>query len=93
MNSYFTRIELHNAIYATDYNTLHTAMKNCGFIRTIIGNNGRSYNLPTAEYMTTAMSKDDVYNAAKSAANTTGKTSSILVLKYSDWCGDLPLAQ
>ncbi|MES2223753.1 MAG: type V toxin-antitoxin system endoribonuclease antitoxin GhoS [Patescibacteria group bacterium] len=90
MNSYFIRVELHNAIYPNDYNILHTAMQRAGFVKTITAGNGARYSLPTAEYtLNTTATCQQVHILAKTSSNSTGKTSNILVLQYTAWCGDL----
>jgi hypothetical protein len=43
------RIELHDALWP-DYDTLHAAMEHQGFSRLITGDDGRTYQLPWAEY-------------------------------------------
>ena len=83
MNNYITRIELHYAL-EQDYQTLHNQMSQSGFSRTIMGDNGVAYMLPTATYSYQGSANiDDVYNAAANAANTTGKSSWILVSQTS----------
>lgn len=49
MASFTVRVELHNATEG-DYEELHAAMENEGFIRPIQGSDGKVYRLPTAEY-------------------------------------------
>ena len=50
MYYFLVRIELHNA-GLLDYNILHQSMEAFGFKRTIVGDNGVEYHLPTAEYI------------------------------------------
>lgn len=74
MTNFITRIELHGA-YENDYENLHSQMGARGFARTIKGNDGVTYRLPTAEYYIISNSSlQDVYNAAIAAANATGKS-------------------
>ena len=49
MPSFVTRVELHGAS-AEDYARLHGAMTAANFHRTITGDDGVQYQLPTAEY-------------------------------------------
>ncbi len=80
MTQFTTRVELHNTPNGADYEKLHSAMEKEGFTRTIISDDGITYHLPTAEYNKEGdYTKEQVLNSAKRAANTTGKTSSILV--------------
>lgn len=79
MAQFTTRVELHQAS-AQDYETLHAAMAGQGFSRTILGNDGKWYHLPTAEYLYTG-EKDGkgVYLMAVAAANTTKKSFGIFI--------------
>lgn len=49
MARFTTRVELHYAD-DDDYETLHAAMEDEGFYRTITSDDGIAYHLPTAEY-------------------------------------------
>ncbi|SRR5713101_981138 len=53
MAQFTVRIELHDAQWA-DYDTLHAAMERQGFSRLITADDGRRYQLPLAEYDSTA---------------------------------------
>ncbi len=91
MALFIVRIELHGASYG-DYENLHKAMQNVGFSRQI-SNGGRNYQLPTAEYcVNESRNVSFVLSVAQKAANSTGKTSWILVTQSAatDWA--LPLA-
>lgn len=93
MASFIVRVELHSAVY-DDYLKLHAAMATRGFSRTILGSNGQTYHLPTAEYdITTNWTAEQVRMAADSAATTTGKSHAVLVSQYTSclWSG-LPKA-
>lgn len=80
MASFTTRVELHDAVYTSDYDTLHAAMAAEGFIRTITSDEGTTYNLPTAEYNKVGTyTRDQVLESAKRAAAKTGRKYSILV--------------
>ena len=78
--SYFTvRVELHYAS-ETDYEKLHAAMARQGFSRQIVGKDGRTYHLPTAEYSVRGnYTGDYVRQAAATAAASTGKKYAVLV--------------
>jgi hypothetical protein len=68
-----TRVELHDATY-NDYEVLHSAMAAEGFSRTITGDNGIVYHLPTAEYYrSTQLSLEQVLESARRATSRTGK--------------------
>lgn len=89
MTQFTVRVELHDAQW-TDYDTLHAAMERKGFSRQIRGDDGRSYQLPWAEYDSAAnLSSMQVLAIAQSAANTTGKKNSILVTEARNraWSG------
>jgi hypothetical protein len=49
MPSYIARVELRGNPSSKDYKRLHKAMKQLGFLQTIIGSN--KYNLPHGEYI------------------------------------------
>jgi hypothetical protein len=86
MARYTVRVELHNATTWQDYDTLHTAMGKEGFSRTIVGSDGVTYELPTAEYVITGtLTSQQVLDRAKRAAAVTGKSSSILVSEVVNW--------
>ena len=79
MSNFTIRVELHGANYS-DYETLHAAMNQAGFSRTITGDNGRVYQLPEAMYtMSTVASAESVRTLASGAAQRTGKTFAVLV--------------
>jgi hypothetical protein len=89
MAQFTIRVELHDGQWS-DYETLHAAMNRQGFSRLIRGNDGRSYQLPWAEYDgTAALTSMQVLAIAQSAANTTGKRNSILVTEARNraWSG------
>ena len=89
MSSFTTRVELHSANYS-DYETLHSAMGRQGFSRTIRGDDGVEYHLPTAEYnLIENITRAQVLEKAKVAASYTGKSSSIIVTESNGrtWSG------
>jgi hypothetical protein len=79
MSQFITRVELHKGT-SEDYEILHAAMARKGFSRTIQGSDGITYHLPWAEYYAnTTSSIEQVRSAAISAADATGRNSSVLV--------------
>jgi hypothetical protein len=89
MSYYITRVELHYATYA-DYENLHATMQRAGFSRVVVGNDGQTYHLPTAEYVVQGdYDVAAVRNAAARAAATTGKRFAVIVTKGSSlsWQG------
>lgn len=91
MSNFTTRIELHGATVA-EYEKLHSAMQKAGFSRTILSNKGQTHILPTAEYICSGQSLDQVLSTAGKVASTTDKTYSILVSETTNW-GFVGLAQ
>jgi hypothetical protein len=89
MSQYLVRVELHNANY-DDYESLHAAMERAGFSRTIRGDDGKSYQLPTAEYHTAGnYSATGVRDAAAKAAASVGKRYAVVAAEASSiaWVG------
>ena len=86
MNKLFLiRVELHGAV-ERDYQVLHIAMAKYGFNRNVTGMNGVNFELPSAEYLGwSKLNITAVKNLAKTAANSTGKTSWILVVETTDF--------
>ena len=79
MAQFTVRVELHQAEW-DEYETLHSAMEQKGFSRLITADNGTTYQLPWAEYnATTDLTSNQVVDAARAAANTTGKRNAVLV--------------
>lgn len=77
--NYTVRVELHDATW-DDYETLHTAMGQIGFSRTIKGDDGKLYQLPTAEYDASGnCDATQVRTLASGAAAKTGKKFAVLV--------------
>ena len=84
MIDYMTRVELHDAVSA-DYTKLHEAMARQGFERTVCSDDGKTYQLPTAEYAYSgSASLSDVYAKASAAAATVKPGSWILVSKTNE---------
>jgi hypothetical protein len=89
MSQFTVRIELHEAQWA-DYETLHAAMAHQGFSRLITGDDGRTYQLPWAEYDGTGnLTSVQILGIAQNAAATTGKKNSVLVTEAKNraWSG------
>jgi DNA-binding LacI/PurR family transcriptional regulator len=89
MSYYVTRIELHDGEWS-DYDTLHTAMRSRGFKREILGNDGKTYHLPWAQYVIVGnYTAASVRDAAVQAVATTGKSAEVLTCKSDDlaWQG------
>jgi hypothetical protein len=82
MASYTARVELHAATN-TDYETLHTAMQSRGYLRTIVGSDGKTYWLPTGTYDAPSATVDltKARNIAAEAAQQTGKTFEVFVVE------------
>lgn len=79
MSQFTVRVELHKAAWS-DYESLHAAMEQKGFSRTITSENGKTYALPTAEYYAVSnLTRAQILDHAKTAANTTGKSNAVLV--------------
>ncbi|WP_197458725.1 type V toxin-antitoxin system endoribonuclease antitoxin GhoS [Gluconobacter japonicus] len=73
------RFELHNA-QSEDYDRLHEEMEKFHFKKTIKSNNGKIYELPTAEYNIIIDEKPEkILDNAYQAAINTGKSASVLV--------------
>lgn len=87
MNNFIVRVELHGGTY-NDYLALHTAMGKFGFSRVLTAASGTKYFLPEAEYIINSnQNVTAIKNAAKTAANSTKKTSWILATQVAaiDW--------
>ncbi len=83
MANFIARVELHTATYE-DYERLHASMQARGYSRTIAGDNGTVYKLPTGTYVArnTNVAIEVARNAAVAAAQETGKSSAVIV---ADW--------
>lgn len=79
MAKFTVRVELHDAQWS-DYDQLHAAMELKGFSRQITADDGKTYQMPWAEYTGSAqLSSPQVRDIAKAAADTTGKKSAVFV--------------
>lgn len=89
MSAFLVRIELHGATWA-DYEKLHAQMEGRGFSRKITGDNGRTYQLPTAEYeIYSTAGVEAVRTLAANAAMMTGRTFGVIAAEYwrTAWSG------
>jgi hypothetical protein len=89
MARFTTRVELHSASYS-DYEALHAAMARRGFSRYITADDGKTYQLPTAEYDKSGnFTAQQVLEAAKAGAAETGKSYAVLVTEAAirTWVG------
>lgn len=94
MAQFITRVELHSARNELDYLRLHSEMSKEGFSRTILANDGKTYQLPTAEYNYIGnKTRSQVLDSAKRAANATGHSSWILVTEAVGCNFDLAVAR
>jgi hypothetical protein len=93
MPQFTVRVELHDA-HRADYNTLHAAMAEQGFSRLITSDEGRTYELPWAEYDASGKRTImEILGLAQTAAASTNKKNSVLVTEVRSraWSG-LPIA-
>ena len=80
MPTTITRVELHGVNHGSnEYAVLHVEMKKRGFLQSLSGDNGKSYELPTAEYFQPYKAGLSVLDDARAAAEVTGKRYSIVV--------------
>ena len=81
MGTFLTRIELHDTSRSgEEYELLHEEMRKLGFKRSIPRDDGKRYQLPTAEYHSIHDdTSDGVMEIAKIAANKTGLKYSVVV--------------
>lgn len=79
MAKFTVRVELHDG-RERDYTQLHEAMRDEGFSHAIRDSDGTEYYLPTAEYNFDGdAGRNQVLNAAKRAADTTGRGFEVIV--------------
>ena len=82
--NYIVRVELHSGTW-NDYEVLHASMQQRGYLRTIKGNDGMTYQLPTGTYVVEG-SNSSLQNAltvATQAAAETGRQSWVMVADWS----------
>ena len=79
MANFTVRVELHDAQW-NDYEQLHAAMQQKGFSRQITADDGKTYNMPWAEYNASAnLTSMQVRDIARAAADTTRKQNAVFV--------------
>jgi hypothetical protein len=83
MANYMARIELYTA-GENEYSQLDANMGRRGYLRTMMGEDGVSYKLPTGTYYVAESSAmlEVALRAAVDAASETGKQSAVMVI---DW--------
>lgn len=90
MARFITRVELYGTPTRQDYDKLHAAMESNGFSRTITGDNGTVYKLPTATYFGEATATaEQVRKHAADAAFATWKSCAVFTCEFvnSSWSG------
>ena len=81
MSNYIVKVQL-NSGSATDYELLHSFMKDLGFQKTIVSANDLTYQLSSNEYyFSSNFDSAQVFELASTAANRTGKKFEVLVIK------------
>ena len=94
MELFVARVELHGVSHdEAKYVRLHELMLAVGFYRTILGDDGITYHMLTAEYfMQSNKSLDEVLNLAKTAANSIATKNGVFIsqLKLAKWDGLIP---
>lgn len=89
MAKFLVRVELHGATW-DDYEALHAEMAYRGFSREVTGDDGCTYQLPTAEYVIhTDGALEAVRTLAAQAAQATGRKFGVIAAEYSRsaWVG------
>jgi hypothetical protein len=95
MTQYIARIELHAASYP-NYEFLHVQMAQRGFVRTLVGENRTTYQLPIGTYVLNSNTTlKDALDRAVEAADATLKTSAVIVAEWTAamWQGLVPVKQ
>jgi len=90
MFEYLIRVELHDE---HDYAAFHAAMAKRGFTRTITGDDGAVYDLPTGSYYArTARGHEDVRTVVESAVAEMRREAEIVVARTAGivWSGLTP---
>ena len=84
MPNYLARVELYEAFEEEDYDKLHAAMEERGFLLQIKADDGRVYWLPTGTYAVqdTNMTLSVAHDAAVAAAGQTGFEYSVIVVEF-----------
>jgi hypothetical protein len=95
MAQYIARVELQGASYP-NYESLNFQMAQQGFVRTLVGENRTTYQLPTGTYVLSSnITLQDALDRAVEAANTTLKSSAVIVAEWTaaTWKGLVPVPQ
>ena len=95
MTLYIARVELHAASYP-NYEFLHVQMAQRGFVRTLVGENRTTYQLPIGTYVLNSNTTlKDALDRAVEAADATLKTSAVIVAEWTAamWQGLVPVKQ
>jgi hypothetical protein len=74
MKHFLTRVELYGSPSGADYTNLHNEMTARNFRKTVVGDNGKTYQLPSAEYAShsTTLDVDGVRDLAIAACRAVG---------------------
>jgi hypothetical protein len=82
--NYLARVELYDATNDEDYDKLHAAMEERGFLLQIRGDDGSVYWLPAGTYVAqdTDMTLSAAHDAAVAAAGQTGFEYSVMVAEF-----------
>jgi hypothetical protein len=89
MANFTVRVELHSAVWKY-YEQLHNAMEQKGFSRKITSDDGKTYQMPWAEYNVTGnLTCAQVRDIGKAAADSTGKRNAVLATEATSraWVG------
>ncbi len=93
MSAYTIRIELHDATWQ-NYVDLANDLARVGVTDLITASNGTTYKMPPAEYNYEGQALiDQVLNAAKAAADRTGRANAVFVTEAAQrkWVGLAPV--
>ena len=84
MSSYLARVELYEVTEEEDYDTLHTAMEERGFLLQIKADDGTFYWLPGGTFVIqdTDMTLAAAHDAAVAAAGQSGYEFSVMVVEF-----------
>ena len=95
MPNYLARVELHDVGDEEDYEPLHTAMEQRGFLRQIQGDDGVPYELPNGTYVmqNTDITLTAAQDLATAAAEETEFEYSLIVVEFDNtlWTNLEPL--
>lgn len=90
--AYLVRIELSAATYA-DYERLHAAMAELGFLKFVAADDGRVFHLPSAEYHGLShLGIEHLRDAVQYVAGLVKPSAQVLVTKAPSMAWSLPVA-